>query len=290
MSSPSTANGVLPPARPTAPPPPAPAAPPSTNGGNGRDGRGRFSAGNRGGPGNPFARQTAALRRAFLAVVTPEDLEAIARMLLERARGGDLVAVKLLLLYAIGRPVEAVDPDSLDVQEWGLFQQSQASAEQLNAALGGLPLEVACPVVRAARGPIADACAAQLAQALKQAPAGAGTEAPAEEPAEVESAGKRGAAQESKGAGDASGRPQPVPRTRHRAVPPPRRLPGAGGPATGTRPPDAPDAERDRRPGQEGSGGNGRNSAWEILLKECLLHSRPAATPPGVPSGGAAAT
>src|SRR5689334_20217434 len=112
MSKPSTDNGVPPPTRQTAPPPSAPGGPPSPNGGdgpaapsgngdNGRDGRGRFTRGNRGGPGNPFARQTAALRRAFLAVVTPEDLEAIARLLVERARGGDLVAVKLLLLYAV---------------------------------------------------------------------------------------------------------------------------------------------------------------------------------------------
>jgi hypothetical protein len=157
MSHPASDNSVRTPAPQTAPA----AAPPSTNGGNGRDGRWRFTAGNRGGPGNPFARQTAALRRSLLAVVTPEDLEAIARM---------LVAVKLLLLYVIGRPAEAVDPDTLDVQEWHLFQQSQASAEQVQAALGGLPLELACPVVRATRGPIADATAAQLAQALKQEP------------------------------------------------------------------------------------------------------------------------
>jgi hypothetical protein len=166
MSLPSV-NGVLPPDPQTTPPPAAPGGPPSTNGGNGRDGRGRFTAGNRGGPGNPFARQTAALRRAFLAVVTPQHLEAIARMLVERARGGDLAAVKLLLLYVIGRPAEAADPDTLDVQEWQLFQQSQASAEQVQAALGGLALELACPMVRATRGPIADATAAQLAQALK---------------------------------------------------------------------------------------------------------------------------
>jgi hypothetical protein len=177
MSSPSTDNGVLPPAQPTAPPPTAPGGAPSTNGGNGRDARGRFTVGNRGGPGNPFARQTAALRRALLAVVTPEDLEAIARVLVERARGGDLVALKLLLLYAVGRPTEAVDPDTLDVQEWHLFQQSQATAEQVQGALGGLALEVACPVVRAARGPIADATAAQLAQALKQEPTAPQTEA-----------------------------------------------------------------------------------------------------------------
>jgi hypothetical protein len=181
----STDNGVLPPAQQTAPPPAAPGGAPSTNGGNGRDGRGRFTAGNRGGPGNPFARQTAALRRALLAVVTPQDIEAIARMLVERARGGDLVAVKLLLLYAVGRPAEAVDPDTLDVQEWHLFQQLQASAEQVQTALGGLPIEAACATVRAARGPLADAATALLVQGLKQPPIGPQAAAHQEAPATV---------------------------------------------------------------------------------------------------------
>jgi hypothetical protein len=38
-------------------------APPSINGDNGRTARGRFANGNRGGPGNPFARQMARMRR-----------------------------------------------------------------------------------------------------------------------------------------------------------------------------------------------------------------------------------
>jgi hypothetical protein len=141
---------------------------PSANGSDGRDARGRFVSGNRGGPGNPFARQTAALRRAFLAAVTPEDLEAVARAVVQRAREGDMAAAKLLLLYAIGKPTEAVDPDTMDAQEWQLFQQSSATPEQLTAAMGGMPLELACHVVRAARGPLADAKARMLAQTLAQ--------------------------------------------------------------------------------------------------------------------------
>ena len=35
---------------------------PSTNGSNGRDVAGRFAAGNRGGPGNPYAKRSAAGR------------------------------------------------------------------------------------------------------------------------------------------------------------------------------------------------------------------------------------
>ena len=40
----------------------------------GRDDKGRFAAGNKGGPGNPFARQTAANRQAVVNAVTEQDL------------------------------------------------------------------------------------------------------------------------------------------------------------------------------------------------------------------------
>src|SRR4051794_20508754 len=92
--------------------------------GNGRDSSGRFCKGNKGGPGNPFARRVAALRKALLDTVTEDDLRAVAASLVEQARAGDLAAARLLLAYTIGRPAEPVDPDTLDHQEWDLFRQS----------------------------------------------------------------------------------------------------------------------------------------------------------------------
>ena len=44
---------------------------------NQRDAHGRFARGNRGGPGNPFARQSAALRQALQSAVTAQDISAI---------------------------------------------------------------------------------------------------------------------------------------------------------------------------------------------------------------------
>src|SRR5437870_2425542 len=79
-----------------------------------RDGRGRFTAANKGGPGNPYARQTAALRKALVNAVTPEDIEEIAQALKEKARQGDVAASKLLFSYLMGKPAAAVDPDTLD--------------------------------------------------------------------------------------------------------------------------------------------------------------------------------
>ena len=83
-----------------------------------RDANGRFAIGNDGGPGNPFARQTAALHSAFLQRATPEDMKAIADKLIEQAKAGNVVAAKLVLQYTIGKPAPAVQPDNLDAEEW----------------------------------------------------------------------------------------------------------------------------------------------------------------------------
>src|ERR1700688_5007185 len=60
------------------------------------DARGRFTRGNKGGPGNPFARQAAALRQALTSAVTPQDVADIAAKLLEKAKQGDVPAAKLV--------------------------------------------------------------------------------------------------------------------------------------------------------------------------------------------------
>jgi hypothetical protein len=86
---------------------------PSPNGDNGRDARGRFAPGHQGGPGNPLARRSAAIRTAFLEAISQKDIRAIVRTLVEKATAGDLVAAKLVLLWAIGRPDDPVHPDGV---------------------------------------------------------------------------------------------------------------------------------------------------------------------------------
>ena len=130
--------------------------PPSPGGGNGRDGRGRFMKGNPGGPGNPFARRVAQLRAALLNVVTPEDIAGMAQHLLAMAKIGDLPAIKLLFLYAVGRPVDVEDPDTLDQREWQRRRQSAAHPDEIIRLTQRLPAEAACLMLRrtlaAARG------------------------------------------------------------------------------------------------------------------------------------------
>ena len=97
--------------------------PDSTTPGNGRDPKGRFTRGNRCGHGNPFARRVAALRTLLLHKVRDDDLDQIADLLVGKAKAGDLVAVKLLFSYVLGRPAEQPDPDRLDVDEWDLLRE-----------------------------------------------------------------------------------------------------------------------------------------------------------------------
>ena len=90
----------------------------------GRDARGRFAPGNPGGPGNPFARQVAALRQAFVRAVPPERIERIASKMADLADAGDVQAAKLVMAYAIGKPQPAPEPDKMDVDEWQCHQQA----------------------------------------------------------------------------------------------------------------------------------------------------------------------
>ena len=90
---------------------------PSANGDNGRNAQGRFTEGNPGGPGNPFARQVAALRRMILDAVTEDDLKAVVAALVERAKAGDIAAARELLTRLVGKPAVGINPDRLDVDE-----------------------------------------------------------------------------------------------------------------------------------------------------------------------------
>ena len=80
---------------------------PSPNGDNGgRDRSGRFTNGNKGGPGNPLAARSAKIRAALMKAVTVKDIVEIARKLVEKAKGGDLAASKILFDRVLGPPLE----------------------------------------------------------------------------------------------------------------------------------------------------------------------------------------
>jgi|SRR5215510_650187 len=90
---------------------------PSTNGGNGRDPAGRFTKGNPGGPGNPFARRVALMRQTILEAVSDEDLRAIVRVLVDQAKRGENHSVQILFDRLFGKPTAAPDPDRVKLEE-----------------------------------------------------------------------------------------------------------------------------------------------------------------------------
>ncbi len=98
---------------------------------SGRDSRGRFTRGNAGGPGNPFGRYAAGLRRVLVHSVTAEDMHAIARKLVEQSLAGNHAAVKLLLSYTLGKPEPQVNPDRVDFNEWQCYQDAARIFAQL---------------------------------------------------------------------------------------------------------------------------------------------------------------
>ena len=95
-----------------------------------RDDKGQWAFNNIGGPGNPFARQVAALRKTILNTVKPENMERITNRLMQMAEEGNLQAAKLLLAYAIGKPQPAPSPDRLDIDEWNIFRETGSMQQE----------------------------------------------------------------------------------------------------------------------------------------------------------------
>ncbi len=98
---------------------------PSPNGSNGRNSRGQFTAGNAGGPGNPFARHIGQLRTALMESMTPADVEAVVHKLVDLAKEGSIPAAKELLERCLGK-AESLDLlERVEVLEQRLFEAKQ---------------------------------------------------------------------------------------------------------------------------------------------------------------------
>jgi hypothetical protein len=144
----------------------APQQPSAATSTPGREANGRFARGNPGGPGNPFARRTAAARKAFCDAVSHEDLVEIARAMKAKAKGGDVAAAKLVLAYAVGKPADVVEPDTLDLEEFKQYEEEVRHTKSLPAVAATPGLGLACSIARTSRPGIADTAAKDLGQAL----------------------------------------------------------------------------------------------------------------------------
>jgi hypothetical protein len=79
---------------------------PTLNGDNGKDEKGKFAAGNKYGSGNPFAKQVNQLRSALLKTIEPEDIIAIVKILIKKAKAGNILCIKEVLDRSLGKPIE----------------------------------------------------------------------------------------------------------------------------------------------------------------------------------------
>jgi hypothetical protein len=135
-----------------------------------RDAKGRFTIGNPGGKGNPFARQVAALRQALINSVTPEDIQAVAKALLQRAAEGNVSAAKLLFSYAIGKPQPAPEPDRMDADEWDVYRDTVPMKTESAAVIqSGVP-EIHLKTARMMRPLVASMMGNQMAEMLLETP------------------------------------------------------------------------------------------------------------------------
>jgi hypothetical protein len=85
---------------------------------------GRFRPGNKGGPGNPFARQVAEIRKLLPNTVPGERLAKIVLAMVDKAEAGDVAAAKLVLQYTVGKPAETVEPDRIELDDHRLRVES----------------------------------------------------------------------------------------------------------------------------------------------------------------------
>lgn len=108
---------------------------PSTNGTSGRKSNGQFAKGNKCGTGNPYARRVARLRSAMLDAVGENGLTDIVQGMVTAAKDGDVAAAKLLLSYLLGKPVESVEPDYVEIHERELHSKDRGldSDEKIDA-------------------------------------------------------------------------------------------------------------------------------------------------------------
>jgi hypothetical protein len=132
----------------------------------GRDASGRFARGNPGGPGNPYYRRQAKLKRALLESITEDDVRSVVQVLLGLARTGDLAAIKLYLHYAAGKPDKDVDPDREELHEWELQKQSPPLDQVMGLMTQGIPTATANQRVRATMPIVADCNLKRLSQSI----------------------------------------------------------------------------------------------------------------------------
>src|SRR5262245_19123868 len=118
---------------------------------SGRDANGRFATGNTLGKGNPFARRVAALREALFEEIDEAKFRRMVKDLAEMALKKDLAAMKLVLLYMLGKPDDMVNPDDLDRLEYEQLKRDKVHQKEVVAECSAhVPAKVANTLIQVA--------------------------------------------------------------------------------------------------------------------------------------------
>ena len=106
-----------------------------TTKGEDRDSRGRFVKGCKGGPGNPFAKRTGELRKALHDAVSPDDLRELVTRTVEAAKGGDMVAARLVFDRLLGPPRPSTPLPAIELPTGGTFEDYAEGQARILAAV-----------------------------------------------------------------------------------------------------------------------------------------------------------
>jgi hypothetical protein len=146
----------------------SPQAAPTTDTPSQQDAKGRFVRGNAGGPGNPFGRRVAELRKIIVDALTDAEMLAITLAMIVRAKAGDVAAARLLYQYALGKPAKAVEPDRVDIDEFKLREDASIPATEWASILNRFPVDSVNQLVDQAQPRLEQEHIAAIVTGLKQ--------------------------------------------------------------------------------------------------------------------------
>ena len=132
----------------------------------GRDRNGRFTKGNPGGPGNPYARRMAAIRKQMIEFMTPERVAQYMQALLDFTLQGHGWAAKLLAEHTAGKALPGVDPDRMAMDEWQKRMETLVMMQQLPQLLQNPDPALPIGMVRGAQPLVTAAMSDRLGAAL----------------------------------------------------------------------------------------------------------------------------
>jgi hypothetical protein len=106
------------------------------------------------------------MRKVFSEAISEEDLIEVAKAMTQKAKEGDVAAARLVLSYVVGKPLDAVEPDTLNLEELKHYEEETKHFKALPAVAAAPDLKMVCTIARSTRPSIAEAASKDLSHAL----------------------------------------------------------------------------------------------------------------------------